>query len=151
MSQSLVQIYIHLVFSTKDRRPFLQDKELREATHAYLAGIFKNLDSPALIIGGVEDHVHVSFRLGKQRKISDIVREVKRDSSTWVKEQYPVLSNFYWQSGYCAFSVSPTHLNSLAEYIQNQESRHEQVTFQEEFRRLCEKNGIEIDERYVWD
>ncbi len=151
MSQSLIQIYVDLVFSTKDRKPFLRDKSNRQATHAYLAGIFKNLGSPALLVGGVEDHVHVSFRLGKQQKISDLVREVKRDSSTWVKEKFPKLNRFYWQRGYGAFGISPSHVEALATYIQNQEQHHERLTFKEEFRRLCQKNGVEIDERYAWD
>jgi putative transposase len=151
MSQSLVQIYVHIVFSTKHRRPFLKDKEFRERTHAYLAGICKNIGCPALIVGGVEDHVHLLCRLGKRIAVADFIRDLKRDSSKWVKEERTDLSEFHWQSGYGAFSISPGHVEALKRYIANQEEHHRQETFQDEFRRLCEKYGLEIDERYVWD
>jgi putative transposase len=85
MGQSLVQLYLHVIFSTKTRQPFLSDAELREKLHAYLAGICRNHASPALIVGGVEDHVHILCRLGKQTTVSELVREIKRDSSKWLK------------------------------------------------------------------
>ena len=113
MGQSLAQIYVHLIFSTKDRQRFLIDDALRENTHAYLAGICRNQDSPALIIGGADDHVHALCRLGKQTLIADLVREMKRDSSSWIKTQREDLRDFYWQTGYGAFSVSPGHVEDL--------------------------------------
>ena len=151
MSQSLVQIYVHIVFSTKGRAPFLRDKDFRERTHAYLAGICKNLGCPALIVGGVEDHVHILCRLGKTIEVAALVRELKRDSSKWVKENGAQLMEFQWQAGYGAFSVSPPHVDALREYIENQEEHHRRESFQDEFRRICRKYGVEIDERYVWD
>ena len=151
MGQSLVEIYVHIVFSTKHRRPFLTDSEFRAKTHAYLAGILRNSDCPALVVGGVEDHVHLLCRLGKQITISDLLRELKRDSSKWVKTKSPQLAEFYWQSGYGAFSVSPSHVEILRDYIANQEEHHRTESFQDEFRRLLTKYGIEWDERYVWD
>src|SRR5436190_1545130 len=95
MSQSLAQIYLHIVFSTKNCAPFLQDRALRERMHAYLAGTCRNLDSPSIIVGGVEDHVHILCRLAKTLCVSDLVRELKRESSKWLKEQSPDLSSFY--------------------------------------------------------
>ena len=151
MSQSLVQIYLHIVYSTKDRRPFLRDKELRDRTHAYLAGICKNQRAPSLKIGGVEDHVHILCRLAKVISISDFIKELKRESSKWMKTQDPTLLEFYWQSGYGAFSVSPSHVDGLIEYIENQEEHHKRESFKDELRRLCRKYGVEIDDRYVWD
>ena len=151
MPQSLVQIYVHIVFSTKHRKPFLKDKEFRERTHRYLAGICKNLNSPALIVGGVEDHVHILCRLGKTIEIADLIRDLKRDSSKWVKAEQPRLAEFHWQQGYGAFSISPAHVDALNDYIANQEEHHRHESFQDEFRRLCTKYGLEIDERYVWD
>jgi REP-associated tyrosine transposase len=151
MPQSLVQIYLHIVFSTKGRRPFLTDKPLRKNTHAYLAGTCRNLKCPALIIGGVEDHVHILCRFGKTIDVAELIREVKRSSSVWVKEQDHRLDDFHWQNGYGAFSVSPSHVPGLKEYIENQEEHHKTESFQDEFRRLCERYGVEIDERYVWD
>jgi REP element-mobilizing transposase RayT len=151
MPQSLVQIYVHLVYSTKGRAPFLQERGFRDRTHKYLAGICKGLESPALIVGGTEDHVHLLCRLGKKIDIADLVRDLKRDSSKWVKTEQPRLAGFYWQAGYGAFSISPSHVDALSEYIARQEEHHRRETFQDEFRRLCAKYGLEIDERYAWD
>jgi REP element-mobilizing transposase RayT len=151
MPQSLVQIYAHVVFSTKDRAPFLRDAAFRERTHAYLAGICNNQGSPALRIGGVEDHVHILARLSKTLDVSTLIRELKRDSSKWIKGENPRLADFHWQNGYGAFSVSPSHVAPLDAYIANQADHHKSETFQEEFRRLCKKYGVDVDERYVWD
>jgi REP element-mobilizing transposase RayT len=150
MGQSLVQLYVHIVYSTKHRTPFLQDSERRRRLHAYLAGICSNQKSPALIVGGVEDHVHLLCRLGKTIDISTLIRETKKDSSEWVKSELSI-PNFYWQSGYGAFSISPGHVEQLTDYIANQEDHHRRESFQDEFRRLCKKYGLEIDERYVWE
>jgi len=151
MPQSLVQIYVHLVFSTKHRQPFLRDPALRERTHAYLVGICNNQDSPSLRIGGVEDHVHILCRLSKTLDVSALIRELKRDSSKWIKTQDHELNDFQWQEGYGAFSVSPAHVDPLIEYITNQVEHHRRESFQDEFRRLCQKYGVEINEQYVWD
>jgi putative transposase len=151
MPQSLVQIYVHIVFSTKDRAPFLKDRDFRLRTHAYLAGISNQLDSPAIKVGGVEDHVHILCRLSKQGDVSALVRDLKRDSSKWIKSERSSLTDFHWQAGYGAFSISPSHVDGLNHYIANQEEHHRKETFQDELRRLCHKYGIEIDERYVWD
>lgn len=151
MSQSLAQIYVHIVFSTKNREPFLTDRAFRQRLHAYLKGICENQGSPSLRIGGVEDHVHILCRLSKTLDVSTLVRELKRDSPKWVKENDPRLAEFHWQNGYGAFSVSPGHIDALINYIIAQEEHHRHETFQDEFRRLCKKYGIEIDERYCWD
>jgi len=151
MPQSLVQIYVHIVYSTKNRAAFLQNKPFRERLHRYLAGICKNLKCPAIIVGGVEDHVHILCRLTSTAALPDLIRDTKRDSTKWVKTEQPLLRRFQWQGGYGAFSVSPAHVDPLKEYIANQEQHHRRETFQEEFRRLCEKYGLRIDERYVWD
>ncbi len=151
MAQSLTQIYLHIVFSTKNRHPYLMEKTLRSQMHAYLAGICKNQECPALIVGGVEDHVHLLFRFSKNISVSSFLRELKRDSSKWVKTESPALSDFHWQLGYGAFSISPSHVDLLKRYIANQEEHHKRETFQDEFQRLCKKYGVPIDERYVWD
>ncbi len=151
MPQSLVQIYVHLVFSTKDRAAFLRDEAFRRRTHAYLAGICQNQECPAITIGGVEDHVHILCRLAKTLDISPLTRELKRDSSKWIKDENPRLADFHWQNGYGAFSISPSHVDALIEYIASQIEHHRHETFPDEFRRLCKKYRVEIDERYVWD
>jgi REP element-mobilizing transposase RayT len=151
MPQSLVQIYTHLVFSTKQRRPFFRRQDRRQRLHAYLIGACKNLKCVPIAVGGAEDHVHILCRLAKTVSVSDLVRDLKRESSKWLKGEFPGFSAFQWQAGYGAFSISPTHVNQLCRYIATQEEHHRTVSFQEELRRLCQKYGVEIDERYVWD
>jgi putative transposase len=151
LSQSLVQIYVHVVFSTKQRQSFLKDMEFRDRVHRYLAGIVNNRESPAIVVGGTSDHVHILCCLGKTISISDLVRDMKRDSSKWVKAEQPRLKGFQWQLGYGAFSISPSHVAALKKYIANQEEHHLAESFQGEFRRLCAKYGVAIDERFVWD
>jgi len=151
MSQSLVQIYVHIVFSTKGRRPMLQDEQLRERVHAYLAKTCHNQGAPSIIVGGVEDHIHALCRLAKVLSISDLLKELKRESSKWIKKQSPALHDFYWQSGYGAFSVGPSEVRDVTAYIANQKEHHRKETFQDEFRRLCRQYGVDLDERYAWD
>ena len=151
MSQSLAKVYLHLVFSTKNRSPFLDDRSIRLELHRYLGGICRNLESPPLCVGGVKDHVHVLVQFGRSLSISECVKEIKKDSSKWIKTKSPTLNDFHWQNGYGAFSVSPSHVEALRSYIENQEEHHKAETFQEELRRLFRKYGIEWDERYVWD
>ena len=149
MSQLLAQIYVHLVFSTKERQPFLLDDAFRKRTHTYLAGICKQQESPSVAIGGVADHVHILSRLGRTMDVATLVREIKRDSSKWIKENNSKLQEFHWQAGYGAFSISPSHVDALVRYIENQEEHHRTVSFQDEFRRICKKYRVEIDERCV--
>lgn len=151
MPRSLVQIHLHVTFSTRDRQPFLRDKALRQALHAYLVGCFKGQECPSLLVGGPEDHIHSVCRLSKNLAVAELIREVKRESSKWIKEQAPDLHAFYWQKGYGAFSMSPSHVAPLKKYIQNQEKHHRKESFQDEFRRLCKKYGAPLDERYAWD
>jgi putative transposase len=151
MPQSLAQIYVHIVFSTKERRPFLQDGSIRDETHKYLGGTCNNLDCPVLRVGGVADHVHILCRFGRTISVADLVKELKRESSKWLKTKTPKLVDFHWQNGYGAFSVSPAHVEPLRAYIANQEEHHRVKSFEEEFRLLLTKYGLEWDERYVWD
>ena len=124
---------------------------MRDRTHAYLAVTCKNQEAPFLNIGDVVDHVHILCRLSKVLSIANLIQEVKRESSKWVKKQDPRLRDFYWQSGYDVFSVSPSHVDGLIQYIANQEEHHKHESFQIEFRRLCRKYGVKIDERYIWN
>lgn len=151
MSQSLVQIYVHVVFSTKQRRPFLRTAEERERLHAYLAGTCNARECPAIAVGGAEDHVHLLGRLGKTLDVSTLVRELKRESSKWIKREFTALTDFAWQEGYGAFSLSPAHLESAQRYVADQMEHHRKESFQDEFRRVCAKYGLVIDERFVWE
>ena len=151
MPQSLAALYLHLVFSTKERRPFLQDKSLRDSLHQYLGGISNTLECPPIRIGGVEDHVHVLARFCRTLSLAEWVKELKRVSSAWVHQQVASLATFQWQAGYGVFSVSQSNLDQVAEYVANQEEHHRQFSFQDELRSLFHKHQIEFDERYVWD
>lgn len=151
MPQSFSAVYIHLVFSTKDRCPFLRDKNVRLALHSYLGGISKRLDCPPIETGGVEDHIHMLARFGRTISLADWVKELKRVSNIWLKEQGREYSAFEWQGGYGAFSVSQSNLEQVKDYIAHQEEHHRTMTFQDELRALLRKHGIELDERYVWD
>jgi putative transposase len=151
MSQSLAQIYVHIVFSTKGRRPYLQDAALREELHRYLGGTCNKLECPVLCVGGVADHVHLLCRLDRTTSIAVLVRELKRESSQWLKTKSPALADFYWQNGYGAFSLSPSHVDAVGDYIARQEEHHRTTTFEDEFRRLLTKYGLEWDEQHIWD
>jgi putative transposase len=148
MPQSLARILVHLVFSTKNREPFIA-AEQRSRTFAYLGGTLNGIGCPTVIVGGVADHVHLLFVLGRTVSLSKAVEELKKESSKWAKET--VHPHFYWQNGYGAFSVSPSNVEQVKAYIENQGEHHRKMTFQEEFRELLRRHDIEWDERYVWD
>jgi putative transposase len=151
MPQSLSAVYIHLVFSTKERQPFLRDKVLRESLHAYLGAISKQLECPPLKVGGVEDHVHLLCRFARTITQAEWVKEAKRVSNLWLKEQGRNYLDFQWQGGYADFSVSQSNLPEVTRYITEQEQHHKKMSFQDELRALLRKHDIEWDERYVWD
>ena len=151
MPQSLSAVYLHLVFSTKDRHPFLRDPALRAETHAYLGGVSKQLDCAPVIIGGVDDHVHILASHARTITQADWVKELKRVSSLWIKQRDPSLRDFAWQSGYGIFSVSASNIEAVERYIANQEEHHRKTTFQDEYRAFLKRHGIAWDEKYVWD
>lgn len=150
MGQSLCKNLVHLIYSTKERHPFLDDP-IREALHAYGAGILKDQESPALVIGSVADHMHVLFNLSKNLALADVVMHLKKGSSRWLKTQGQPYGRFHWQNGYGAFSVSQSAVEEVRHYILNQAEHHRKFTFQDEFRTFLRRYEIEYDERYVWD
>lgn len=149
MPQSLSVVYMHLVFSTKERRPFLRDPKLRESVHGYLGEISKRLDCPPILVGGVEDHVHLLARFGRTITQAEWVKELKRVSNEWIKEQG--VPEFQWQAGYACFSVSQSNVEDVRTYIARQEEHHRKIGFQDELRAFFRRHAIEWDERYVWD
>jgi len=149
MPQSLSTVYLHAAFSTKERRPFLTDLSLRNSLHGYLGAISKNLGCAPLRVGGVEDHVHILSRLGRTISQAEWIKELKRASNPWLKEQS--LSEFAWQSGYACFSVSVSNLDAVTAYIDGQAEHHRKRSFQDELRALLTKHGEAWDEKYVWD
>jgi len=151
MPQSLGKILLHTVFSTKDRRPFLRDHALRQELHRYLGGILANQECEPIMVGGVEDHVHLLSALSRTCEPAEMVKEVKRGSSLWIKTRTADLREFAWQNGYGIFSIGFSQIASVRDYIATQEEHHRKVSFQDEFRLLLKRYEIGFDERYVWD
>jgi putative transposase len=151
MPQSLSSIYVHLVFSTKERRPFFGERPLREGLHDQLGAISKRLDCLPVRIGGVEDHVHLLCGLGRRISPADWVKELKRVSNLWLKEQGSDYARFEWQNGYAVFSVSRSNLERVRRYVAEQELHHRKLSFQDELRALLSRHELAYEERYLWD
>jgi REP element-mobilizing transposase RayT len=149
MSQSLAKNTIHLVFSTKDRRPWLK-ADVRPRVFAYLAGIFNEWQSPAILVGGHDDHVHALFELSKNHPLKKVVEETKKSSSKWIKSLDRGFAGFSWQNGYGAFSVSESKIAEARRYIERQDVHHRRMSFQEELTKLFVRHGIAFDPRHVW-
>ena len=152
MSQSLARVLVHIVYSTKGRRPWLKDEGIRQQLYAYKATILRdNVDSPALIIGGVADHIHALCLLSRKFAIKDVIEEAKTETTKWLKKQGRQYADFHWQLGYGIFSVSESNVEQVRTYIANQAEHHKKMSFQDEFRAICRRHGIVLDERYAWD
>ena len=150
MAQSLSNVLLHLVFSTKNRHPWI-DLEIEEELFKYIAGICRELKCPSHKIGGTDDHIHIACSLSRTMPISKLLEEIKSSSSKWIKTKGDRYADFTWQNGYGAFSVGQSQLPDLRHYIGNQREHHRRLSFQDEYRRILAKYGIEFDERYVWD
>ncbi len=150
MGQSLVQNYIHIVFSTKHRAPCIH-APIEQELHAYLAATCNELGCPALKVGGYTDHIHILCRLAATMPLAQLLMKVKANSSKWMKTKAPELSDFRWQNGYGAFAVSASHVDRVTAYISKQHAHHSKKTFQEEYRAFLEKYHVTYDEQYVWD
>lgn len=151
MSQSLSGVFVHLIFSTKDRYPFLSPRPKADEMHAYLAGICLKLGCPPVLINGVADHVHILAQLGRTVAQSDWVRELKRASTIWMRNRNPEAGAFSWQNGYGIFSVSVSNIDAVKGYIAAQEVHHAHLSFQDELRAFLRKHGIGWDECYLWE
>lgn len=150
MPQSLALVLVHVIFSTKDRVPFLR-REIRSELHAYLATVARNLGCECFLVGGVEDHVHLAIGLSRTLTAAKLVERLKTASSHWIKAKSPDLRHFSWQSGYAMFSVSPQALTDLKAYIADQDAHHHKSSFEDELRRLLTRYEVTFDERYFWD
>ena len=151
MPQSLARIWLHIVFSTRERRTYLQDEGVRDEMFRMLGHHAKEAGCPTACVGGWIDHVHVLCGLGRTVTVAELVEAMKRQTSKWVKQRAAQLKMFHWQNGYGAFSVSESNVKQVIEYIDGQPNHHRRMTYQEEFRALCAKHNLEIDERYAWD
>lgn len=151
MPQSLSQIYLHLVFSTKNHQRFIDD-DIRAELYAYMAAVLNDeCKSPARIIGGVEDHAHILLQLARTSTVAHVVEMVKKRSSKWIKTKGTKYKTFQWQAGYGVFSVSVSAVERVVHYIENQKEHHAEVSFKDEYRKFLDDQGIEYDEEYVWD
>jgi putative transposase len=150
MAQSLSKVLLHIIFSTKNREPWL-DSKVRPRMHAYLATTCRSAGADFVRVGGVSDHVHIVTTLARTLSQAQLVEEIKKASSKWVKALHARYRGFFWQRGYAAFSVSPSQLDSVLEYVNKQQEHHRTRTFQEEYRELLRKHGVDFDERFVWD
>ena len=150
MPQSLARLHIHLVFSTKHREPWITEG-VRETLHGYMASVLENMGCTPVLLNSMEDHVHILFDLSRTVAVSQAVEDVKKSSSKWIKTRGPGFRTFAWQSGYGAFAVSESNVETVRDYIANQKEHHRTKTFQEEYRIFLKRHGIAFDERYVWD
>lgn len=151
MSQSLLVAYLHIVFSTKGRRPWFDLECDGVEMFAYLAGACRNLGWMPVVVNGFRDHVHLLLRMGKSMTVSKLIGELKKDSSKWFKTKGQRYAGFYWQSGYGCFSVSPSELARVQRYIENQKHHHRKMDFKSEYLKFLQQNGAPFDERYLWD
>jgi len=150
MPQSLVKNYLHIVFSTKYREDFI-DEAIEKELFSYIAVLCRGFESPALQIGGTDDHIHILCLLSRKTALMKLVQEVKAYSSKWIKTKGSKYENFFWQDGYAAFSVSRNEINKIINYIKNQRIHHQEQKFKDELLEILEKHGVEYDEKYLWD
>ena len=148
MAQTLVSLLAHIVFSTKNREPLTP--EIEPELFSYVGGILKNHESRLLDAGGTRDHVHLLISQSKNASLSSLMKDVKKDSSSWVKTKNRQFRNFHWQDAYGAFSIGKSDIPQLKEYIASQKEHHRRRTFKEELIEFLDEYGIAYDERYLW-
>ena len=150
MSQSLSRILLHLVFSTKNREPWIIES-VHLSLHAYLAGACRSIGCEAYRVGGTEDHIHIACTLPRTLTVSNLLEEIKKSSSSWLKQQNGIPASFAWQSGYGVFSVGESQLPTLLRYIDNQKEHHRTRSFKEEYLEFLKRYGVDYDEKYLWN
>ena len=150
MAKSLSNVLVHLVFSTKNRHPWI-DVEIEEELFKYISGICRELDCPAHKVGAFDDHIHIACSLARTISISQLVEDIKTGSSKWMKTKGDQYCEFGWQNGYGAFSIGQSQLDDLRRYISSQREHHKKRSFQDEYRELLTRYNVAYDERYVWD
>jgi REP element-mobilizing transposase RayT len=150
MPSTYTNLLYHIIFSTKERRPFI-NSDFRDRLHPYLGGIIRDLKGEPIEIGGVADHVHILAKLPATLALSDALRLIKANSSKWAGEQEDLVRTFAWQTGYAAFTVSKSQVVVVRKYIRNQEQHHRRKSFKQELVSLLDKHEIEYDRRYLWD
>jgi REP element-mobilizing transposase RayT len=150
MAHTYTQLLYHIVFSTKERRPWLRS-ELRARLHRYPGGAIRKEGGVAIVVGGVEDHIHIFVRLRQDKSLSDIVRNIKANSPGWLHRNFSDLKDFAWQRGYSAFTVSHSQGEKVKRYVANQEKHHRKQSLQDELREMLRRHGVEFEEEHLWD
>lgn len=150
MGQSLVINPLHIVFSTKYRKPLI-DNSIETELHEYLGGICKRMGFVPVKVGGYYDHIHILCFLSKNTALCEFMMELKSNSSKWIKTKGNRYKEFFWQDGYGAFAVCPERIDTVANYIANQHEHHKNQSFKKEYREILDKHDADYDERYVWD
>ena len=150
MPQSLSSLIFHFVFSTRHRRALIS-REIEPELHKYIAGVLRSKQGRLLTAGGMPDHLHLLASLDRQISVSEALRDIKSNSSRWIRGHFPNRSRFGWQTGYAAFSVSFSQIQPVRHYIENQKAHHQKGTFKEELVRLLKRHRVDFDERYLWD
>jgi REP element-mobilizing transposase RayT len=148
MPSTHLSLHYHLIFSTKNRIPYI-DPAWRARFHAWIGGAIRAAEGEPEAVGGVADHVHILIGLKATHRLSDAVRDIKASSSRWVHQEIE-MQDFAWQDGYGAFTVSASLLSAVKEYIAGQELRHQKRTFQEEYLEFLKQSGVAFDEKYIW-
>ena len=150
MAHTFTSLHYHCTFAAAGRRNLIP-QDMMSDIHAYMGGIARNLHGTAIAIGGTANHAHVLVGLPASVRIATAVGKIKANSTGWIHSTFPTMSDFSWQTGYGAFTVSRSQIDAVASYIANQAVHHKTQTFEEEFLLLLKKHGIEYDERYLWD
>ncbi len=150
MAQTLVKLYVHIIFSTKNRADWILP-EIEEELFGYIGGISNGNKSKLLAANGTANHIHLLVSMSKNIELSELVGDIKRDSSKWIKTKDNSYRSFQWQDGYGGFSVGYTQIDDVKKHIANQKQHHTKVSFEDEFRYFLNKYDVEYDERYVWD
>ncbi len=149
MPQSYVNLIYHIVFSTKDREPFITDV-YQARLHEYIGGIVHGHGGIALAINGAADHIHLLAKLRQDKALSEMIRDFKAGASGWMHKVFPDAQDFAWQNGYGAFTVSASQVELVRRYIANQQMHHQKHSFRDEFIQLLELNEIEFNPDYLW-
>ena len=149
MSQSLSQIYLHIIFHVKTTSPKIKDEHL-DRVHSYIGQLVNATGSRALRVGGVEDHVHVVCTLSRDGMVSHLVEEVKRNSSRWIKSLDAHYTQFAWQGGYAAYSISQSVLDMAIKYVDNQREHHKKLSYRDEYIQFLKLYKVEYDEKYIF-
>jgi REP element-mobilizing transposase RayT len=150
MAGTYSKLYYHVVFSTKNRQPFITPS-IEEELHKYIAGVLRGIGGSCVEINGIPDHLHLLAILPPKIAVSDALRDIKVNSSKWLHESKPELMKFAWQDGFAAFTVSKSQVEPVREYIREQKQHHAQRDFKSELLGLLERHEIEYDKRYIWD